>query len=129
MEIMNLVAQIFELCILPLLVILSKYAIAWINARIEKTKTEKTTELQRKYLDMLNETIESCLTATTQTYVKSLKEQGAFDLEAQKVAFSLTFDTVKHLLTQEAEEYITQAVGDIDIYITQRIEAGVLNSK
>ena len=82
MEIMNLIAQIFELCILPLLVILSKYAIAWINAKIEKTKTEKTTELQRKYLDMLNETIESCLTATTQTYVKSLKEQGAFDLEA-----------------------------------------------
>ena len=129
MEIMDLVAQIFELCILPLLVILSKYLISWISAKIENVKLQSKSEIQIKYLTMLNDTIADCINATTQTYVTKLKEQGSFDDAAQKVAFSLTFDAIKHLMTAEAEQYLTEMVGDIDVYITQRIESQLKISK
>ena len=40
-----------------------------------------------KYLKMLSETITKCVIATNQTYVETLKKQGKFDEEAQKIAF------------------------------------------
>jgi hypothetical protein len=36
---------------------------------------------------MLNRTITECVIATNQTYVETLKQQGKFDEEAQKIAF------------------------------------------
>ena len=36
---------------------------------------------------MLSETITKCVVATNQTYVETLKKQGKFDKEAQKIAF------------------------------------------
>ena len=78
---------------------------------------------------MLNDTITDCVIATTQTYVESLKKQGAFDLEAQKTAFTMTYQSVLSLLTDEAEEYLAEAVGDLSLYITQKIEAEVQINK
>ena len=74
---------------------------------------------------MLNNTITDCVIATTQTYVDSLKKQGTFDAEAQKVAFTMTYESVVKLLTDEATEYLNEAVGDLQLYITQKIEAEV----
>ena len=36
---------------------------------------------------MLSQTITDCVLATNQTYVDTLKAQGSFDAEAQKIAF------------------------------------------
>ena len=74
---------------------------------------------------MINDTITDCVIATTQTYVDSLKKQGAFDAEAQKAAFKMTYEAVIKLLTDEATEYLNAAVGDLNLYITQKIEAEV----
>jgi hypothetical protein len=78
---------------------------------------------------MLNDTISDCVIATTQTYVEALKKQGAFDAEAQKAAFQMTYETVIKLLTDEATEYLNEAVGDLQLYITQKIEAEVQINK
>jgi hypothetical protein len=78
---------------------------------------------------MLNSTITDCVIATTQTYVESLKAQGKFDVEAQKVAFNMTYEAVIKLLTAEAEEYLKVAIGDLNLYITQRIESEVKLNK
>ena len=74
---------------------------------------------------MLDETIANVVLATTQTYVDSLKKQGKFDLDAQKIAFKQTYDAVMKVLTADAIEYITASVGDLETYITNKIEANV----
>lgn len=122
---LELIAQIFEVCIIPLLGVLTAYVVKYINAKSAEIANTRKNENEKKYIQMLNDTITDCVIATTQTYVESLKKQGAFDLEAQKTAFTMTYQSVLSLLTDEAEEYLAEAVGDLSLYITQKIEAEV----
>lgn len=122
---MELISQIFEVCVLPLLGVLTGFLIKWISAKSNQLVENSNSAAQKKYLTMLNETITSCVIATTQTYVSSLKNQGKFDAEAQKKAFNMTYEAVMSLLTEEATKYLNEAVGDLQLYITQKIEADV----
>lgn len=122
---MELIAQIFEVCIIPLLGVLATFIIKYVNAKSAEISATRDNELEKKYINMLNNTISDCVIATTQTYVESLKKQGAFDAEAQKVAFTMTYESVIKLLTEEATIYLNEAVGDLSLYITQKIEAEV----
>lgn len=122
---MELIAQIFEVCILPLLGVLTAFFVKWVNAKTAEIADTRKNETEKKYINMLNNTISDCVIATTQTYVDALKKQGAFDAEAQKVAFTMTYEAVVKLLTDEATEYLNEAVGDLNLYITQKIESEV----
>ena len=82
-----------------------------------------------KYLTMLSDTIVDCVIATNQTDVESLKKQGKFDLEAQKVAFEMTYNAVINVLSNEAKDYLTSIYGDLSAYITNMIEAEVNRNK
>ncbi len=126
---MELLSQIFEVCIIPLLGVLTAYFIKWINAKSNEITSNTKNEIQKKYIEMLNSTITDCVIATSQTYVDSLKRQGEFNAEAQKVAFTMTYEAVINLLTNEAQKYLSEAVGDLNLYITQKIEAEVKLNK
>ena len=121
--------QLFELLIYPVITITGIYLTYLIGVKIQELKQKANDETARKYLDMLNDTIQSAVLATTQTYVESLKKQGKFDEEAQKIAFKQTYDAVMKVLTDDAIKYITASVGDLETYVTNRIEADVKLSK
>lgn len=125
MEFVDMLGEIFTVCIIPLLGILTKYLISYIEVKIQKVKDETEDAKADKYLTMLMETITACVIATNQTYVDTLKKEGKFDLEAQKKAFEMTRDAVMVILTEEAQEYLSSAVGDLNAFISQQIEASV----
>ena len=129
MDWLSILQQIFELCIIPLLGIVTKFVIEYIAQKKEQIKTQTDNELAQKYLDILNDTIAKCVTATNQTYVESLKEQNAFDADAQKEAFIKTYNAVIETLGDEANKYLPMVIGDLQTYITERIEASVKESK
>ena len=122
---LEIINQIFEICIIPLLGVLTAYAVKFINIKSAELINSREQELEKKYINMLNSTITDCVIATTQTYVDSLKKQGVFNADAQKVAFSMTYTSVMNLLTEEATEYLNTIIGDLNLYITQKIEAEV----
>lgn len=126
---MALLTEIMEVVVIPLLGILTAYVVKLVNAKIEDINKERDNALEEKYLTMLGATISDCVTATTQTYVESLKKQGKFDAEAQKEAFNQTYTAVMNILSEEAKKYLTVAVGDLNLYITQKIEAEVNANK
>jgi hypothetical protein len=126
---MDLVYDVLKLCVIPMLGVLTTYAVKWLNAKEVETLNKVDNDLADKYLAMVFETIRDCVSATTQTYVDSLKKQNAFDMEAQKVAFQMTFDSVTALLTSEVKEYIAEAYGDLTSYLTTKIEAEVKAQK
>lgn len=76
-------------------------------------------------MTLLQDTVISCVIATNQTYVDSLKEQGKFDAEAQKIAFQKTYDSVMQILTEDAVKYLNEALGDLDKYVNTMIESQV----
>lgn len=121
--------QVFELVVFPVLGVLGVYLTYLISVKIKELKQKTNDETTAKYLDMLNETISKVVLATTQTYVDALKKEGKFDAEAQRVAFEKTYTTIMSLLTEEAKKYITTAVGDLELYVTNQIEAEVKISK
>ena len=121
----ELIADIFQVCIIPLLGVLTAFFVKWVNAQSIKIQTNVEDVTLKKYMDMLTQTISDCVIATNQTYVESLKQQGKFDLDAQKEAFNLTKDAVMTILSEEAQVYLSTAVGDLNAYITKKIEAEV----
>lgn len=126
---MQLIAQIFEICIIPILGVLTTFLISWINSKKEALKQQTNSETIRKYLDMLDNTITDCVIAMNQTYVNSLKQQGKFDGEAQKKAFTDVYNKVIAILGQDAIEYLNSAVGDLNEYISSKIEKEVSTNK
>ena len=84
MDWMEILTQLFEMVIIPLLGIGTIYLINLIKVKIQELKAKKDNDLLHKYLDLLEDTIIQCVLATTQTYVDTLKQQGKFDAEAQK---------------------------------------------
>ena len=121
----ELITQIFEVCIIPLLGVLTTFLVRYINAKMKTLADTASDEKQKKYIEMLNNTITDCVIATTQTYVDTLKKQGKFDKEAQEQAFLMTFNAVSGLLTEESKKYLNEAIEDLDLYIKQKIESEV----
>ena len=129
MEWMVLLYQIFELCVIPLLGVLTMYLVQYIKMKSKEIADKTDNDLADKYIQMLTDTITTCVIATNQTYVEALKKQGKFDKEAQKEAFKLTYNAVMAVLTDEAKKYLTAAYGDLTAYITNKIEAEVQINK
>ena len=129
MDWLNLVYDILEVCVIPMLGVLTFYTIKWLNAKEQETLVKVENDLADKYIAMIFQTIRDCVSATTQTYVDSLKKQGKFDAEAQKKAFQMTFDAVVGILTEDVKEYIASAYGDLTVYLTNKIEAEVKAQK
>lgn len=125
----NLIYQIIEICVIPLLGVLVAYLVQYIQVKTKDIITKNDNELLNKYISMLSDTVVSCVMATNQTYVETLKTQGSFDLEAQKKAFEMTYDAVISILSDDAKEYLTNIYGDLKVYITNMIETEVYKNK
>lgn len=122
---MELLYDIVQLCLFPLLGVLTAYLIKWLHAKEKEINDKFDNETAEKYISMVAQTITDCVIATNQTYVESLKKQGSFDAEAQKVAFQKTLDAVLAVLSEDAKEYLATLYGDATAYLTTRIEAEV----
>lgn len=125
MEINELINAIFQVCILPLLGVLTTFLVKWLQAKSQQLQSNAQDEISKKYMSMLTNTITECVLATNQTYVEALKQQNKFDAEAQKIAFEKTSEAIMSILTEDAKQYLTNAVGDLELYIKQKIEAEV----
>ena len=129
MEWLPLLYEILQVCVIPLLGVLTAYIVKFINAKSAEIQHNVDNDNADKYIGMVADTISACVIATNQTYVEALKKQNAFTAEAQKEAFQLTYNAVMAILTDDAKEYLAEIYGDIAAYITNKIEAEVNISK
>lgn len=121
--------EILEYVLIPLLIILTRYLIVFIDAKRKELKEKTNNELANKYIDMIYSTVTNCVIATNQTYVDALKEQGSFDKTAQVIAFNQTLEAVKRMLSADALNYIHSITEDTDFYLSKLIEASVRDQK
>lgn len=125
----ELISTIFQVVILPLLTVLTGFAVKWVNAKAKELKATTDNVYTHKYIEMLQDTIVKTVIAVNQTYVDALKQQGSFDKAAQEEAFKRVYETVLLSLNEEAYEYLNSIFGDLQTYITAQIEAAVKEHK
>lgn len=124
-----MIKEILEGVLIPLLIILTRYLIVFLNAKRNELKEKTNNDLANKYIDMIYTTVTNCVIATNQTYVDALKEQGSFDKAAQVIAFNQTLEAVKRMLSADALNYIHSITEDTDFYLSKLIEASVRDQK
>lgn len=126
---LDILYKVFEVAIIPILGAATVYLVTLIKAKKQELLEKAKNDTTKKYIEMLDKTITDCVLATNQTYVEALKKEGSFDIAAQKKAFQLTYDAVMSILTDDAQEYLTEAIKDLNTYITTKIESQVVVAK
>ena len=121
----QIIEQIFEICVIPMLGILTKCIIDFLNTKRKEINAKTDSETAQKYNNMICVTVSNCVIATNQTFVNSLKESGTFDEAAQKEAFEKTLNAVLAILSEDAKQYIAEMTSDVNTYLTQLIESEV----
>ena len=109
--------------------VLTGFLCKWLASLYENNKSKIKNETVQVVLGQVADMIGAAVETTTGTYVKSLKAEGMFNAEAQKEAFNKTFDAVKKQLTDDAQKIIVETYGDVDTYVTNKIEQFVEASK
>lgn len=129
MDWFEILQKIFEICIIPLLGVLTGFLVSWLKSKSKEVETKIKNETVLEYFKILEQTIITCVQATNQTYVQELKDKDIFDVEAQKTALQATYDAVIKIFSEEARECLGSVVGDLESYIKNKIEQTVANLK
>ena len=126
---MELLQNVLYAVITAVVPVLTGFLCKWLASLYENNKTkiknEKVSAVLEKVTDMITSTVET----TTSTYVKQLKAENLFNADAQKEAFTKTFEAVKKQLTEESTKIIAETYGDVDTYLTNKIEQLVEKTK
>lgn len=120
---------LMALVVLPLLVGLSGFAVAWLRKKTQEISANITDDTVRKYAEIASEVVTKAVQYTFQTYVDTLKAQDRFTKEAQIEALQKAKNTAADLITDEAKKVITEAYGDFDKWLAVTIETLVREDK
>lgn len=114
----NVLAIIITVIVLPLLTLAGIYLIKFINSKIgNSTAARLLTEVSTIVLNAVR--------SVFQTYVETLKKNGKFDAESQKVALQRAKEIALAQLDDEKKEFITKTFGDLEVWITTQIESSI----
>ena len=125
----EILIKIAEVCLVPILGILTNYIVIFVKAKCVELAQKANNDKIVKYIDLFNQMICDCVIATNQTYVDALKAQGAFDLEAQKIAFNKTKEAILGMLTDDMKVVLEEVYGDLTLFIQTKIESEVKFNK
>ena len=125
----EILTTLVQVVVIPAIPVLVTYLVKYLKAKAEQTTTRINNELIRTYLQEATDAVLQAVTYTAQTYVDTLKKQGKFDKEAQKIAFNTAKDIALKLLTDEAKQMIEDLYGDLMLWLETKIEQTVKEQK
>lgn len=116
--ILNIISVVVTAVILPLISYAGARLIAWLNAKIKD-------ENAKQQLTVATDIVMNEVRSVFQTYVETLKKNGTFDKESQKVALIKAKDDALAQMSDEIKDYITKNYGDLETWITTQIESTI----
>lgn len=121
----NVMAEV----LIAAIVVLGGAMVALIKAKISDIAISSKDTLTKKIWAEASDAIEGAVAAVNQTFVDELKGKNLFDKEAQTEAFERALDGTIAALSQEAIDFINNTYGDVEIWLTDKIEAAVRKNK
>lgn len=122
---MELLQNVLYAIITAAVPVLTAFACRYLQSLYEKNKEKIKNEKVQIVLDQVTDMITNTVQTTTSTYVKELKANNLFDADAQKEAFKRTYEAITKQLTDDAKKIIVETYGDIETYLTNKIEPKV----
>lgn len=105
--------------------VLTTYGVKLIRKMAENIEDTRV----QGYAVEISSAVCDAVSATSQTYVDSLKSKGEFTREAQKQAAQKALAVCVASLTPATKKFIEQAYGDLNSYLANKIEAEVRSQK
>ena len=124
-NIQELLKMLVELVLLPAIPVIVTYVVKTLKAHIEAKIADVNNKDVAEYLTQICDIISQVVTSTTQTYVDTLKAQGKFDANAQKLAFEKTRTAILSMLSEESRDLLEKLYGDVDTWLETKIEQEV----
>lgn len=95
----------------------------------KKISNSTDNEFVKGLMEEIKNRVNDAVVFVNQTYVNALKEEGKFDLEAQKNAFNTAYQTIIETLSADALDYIETISGDSNKFLEVLIEKNVAEEK
>lgn len=121
--------ELFFAVITTALPVLTAYLIVFIRKAGDNAAANTESVKAQGYIKEITDAITDAVAATSQTYVDSLKNAGRFDREAQELAAKTALAACLAGISRDAKDFIEATYGDIQFYLTTRIEAEVRKQK
>lgn len=130
MEVLKeILTVLMNLVIIPAVPLITVYVVNAFKQWADSKAIETDNATASEYIMEITDIISQAVISTSQTYVDSLKAQGKFDAEAQKIAFEKTKSVVLRLLAEDAVDFIAKMYGDVDLWLDTKIEQMVSENK
>lgn len=115
---LNILMAIITTIVIPL--------ISFLGMKLSKYLKVKTKEENTKvYILEIKEIIEDSVRSVYQTYVEKLKIEGKFDQQAKLTALIEAKNIALSLFSKEILNFIEEEFGDVDSYLTNKIESTI----
>lgn len=111
--------------VLGIIAVLAVYACRAVDHFAERTVADIENEQAKRYATEITRAVSDAVKCTCQTYVDELKEAKSFTKEAQAEAMKRSLTTALKSISPEAIEFIQNVYGDVEPYLTAKIEAAV----
>ena len=119
---MEFVKEILFAIIAAAVPVATTFLCKWLVSLSEANKVKVKNEKAQATIGLVTDMIVAAVETTTSTYVKQLKAENLLDADAQKEAFNKTFEAVQKQLTEDSRKIIAETYGDVETYITNKIE-------
>ncbi len=105
------------------------YLVQYLHRKSEHIIAQTDNMTIKAFLAEATDAVSTAVTYTSQTFVDALKKEGQFDKDRQQEALKKSLDKAISLLSESAKNALTDIYGDLEAYLTSKIEAEVRSQK
>lgn len=125
----DIATQIIEILISAVITIIGTFVSVFIHKLINKLNESIKSDNIENAMKRIDAIISQCVDTTTQTIVSSKKQGNEFTTADQKIAFDNTLANILSIVTTEDMNILSSCTGDVNKWLTTKIEAKILNDK
>ena len=105
------------------------YLVQYLHRKSEHIIAQTDNMTIKAFLVEATDAVSTAVTYTSQTFVDALKKEGNFNKDKQQEALKKSLDKAISLLSESAKNALTDIYGDLEAYLTSKIEAEVRSQK
>ena len=105
------------------------YLVQYLRRKSEQIIAQTDNMTIKAFLVEATDAVSTAVTYTSQTFVDALKKEGNFNKDKQQEALKKSLDKAISLLSEPAKNALTDIYGNLEAYLTSKIEAEVRSQK